>query len=94
MDLHRAQIRRKVPLRWRVKDIAGLLYSSLYSCKALHLSNRDYIRFIEAYSGLSWRDSLEKDRQFWGQVMARVIRTYKADHKKMPELPVFLKDIS
>ena len=91
MDLHRAQIRRKVPLRWRVKDIAGLLYSSLYSCQDLHLGSRDYIRFIEAYSGMCWRDSLKKDQHFWMQVMARVIRTYKADHKSIPELPVFLK---
>jgi len=91
MDLHRAQIRQKVPLRWRVKDIAGLLYSSLYSCQDLHLSSRDYIRFIEVYSGMSWRDSLGKDQRFWMQVMARVIRTYKADRKNIPELPAFLK---
>jgi lipopolysaccharide core heptose(I) kinase len=91
MDLHRAQIRHKVPLRWRVKDIAGLLYSSLYSCQDLHLSSRDYIRFIEAYSSMSWRDSLKKDQHFWMQVMARVIRTYKADHKSIPELPAFLR---
>ena len=31
MALLRVQIRRQVPLRWRVKDIEGLLYSRLYS---------------------------------------------------------------
>jgi len=29
IDLHRMQLRRKTPLRWTVKDIAGLYFSSM-----------------------------------------------------------------
>lgn len=47
MDLHWAQIRSVVSLRWRVKDIAGLLYSALFSYKDLRITTGDYIRFIE-----------------------------------------------
>ena len=72
MDLHRAQIRRKTPKRWRVKDVAGLFYSSLFSCNGLTLSRRDYLRFVEAYSGMSWRDSLISHRAFWNAVARRL----------------------
>ena len=72
MDLHRAQIRRKTPKRWRVKDVAGLFYSSLFSCEGLTLSRRDYLRFVEAYSGMRWRDSLTVDRAFWSAVDRRL----------------------
>lgn len=72
MDLHRAQIRRKTPKRWRVKDVAGLFYSSLFSCKGITLSRRDYLRFVEAYSGMSWRDSLTSHGAFWNAVARRL----------------------
>ena len=44
-DLHRAQIRKKVPIRWRNKDLIGLYYSSMY----IGLKGTDYIRFLKEY---------------------------------------------
>ena len=47
IDLHRAQIRRKVPVRWRDKDLVALYYSSL----ELVLMKKDYLRFLRTYFG-------------------------------------------
>lgn len=48
IDLHRAQIRKRVPKRWRDKDLAALYYSSLN----LGLSSKDYWRFLKIYLNL------------------------------------------
>lgn len=45
IDLHRAQIRHSVPLRWRNKDLIGLYFSSLN----IGLTHRDYLRFLRIY---------------------------------------------
>ena len=73
MDLHRAQLRRAVPRRWIVKDLAALLYSTLCAAR-LTLSRGDYLRFVEAYSGMPWRQALEARRGLWRQVARRATR--------------------
>ena len=45
IDLHRAQLREQVPVRWRNKDLAALYYSSL----EIGLTSRDLLRFIKTY---------------------------------------------
>jgi heptose I phosphotransferase len=45
IDLHRAQIRKSVPVRWRVKDIAGLFYSAF----DVELTRRDVLCFLAIY---------------------------------------------
>ncbi len=90
MDLHRAQVRHRTPMRWIIKDIAALLYSSLYACQDLRLSRTDYLRFMEAYSAMSWRQSLTVQRRFWRQVVRRTVRTYIKSNKAKPALPDFL----
>lgn len=45
IDLHRAQIRASVPLRWRNKDLVALYYS----CLNIGLTTRDYLRFLKIY---------------------------------------------
>lgn len=45
IDLHRAQIRASVPLRWRNKDLVALYYSAMDS----GLTFRDYCRFLKVY---------------------------------------------
>ncbi len=67
IDLHRAQIRDRVPLRWVVKDIGSLLYSSLDA----GLTMRDRFRFMRAYSGKDLRTTLRDDRDFWLDVERR-----------------------
>lgn len=64
VDLHRAQCRRRVPMRWLVKDLAGLYFSSL----SLGLSSRDFLAFIKYYSGQSLREVLTMHRDLWSTV--------------------------
>lgn len=45
IDLHRAQIRNQVPIRWRNKDLIALYFSTLN----IGLTNVDYLRFLKVY---------------------------------------------
>jgi len=45
IDLHRAQIRKRVPLRYLVKDLAGLWFSAM----DIGLRKRDLLRFWSIY---------------------------------------------
>lgn len=57
IDLHRAQIRTKVPRRWRDKDLIGLYFSSMN----IGLTQRDIWRFMRVYFNLSLRDILSQE---------------------------------
>lgn len=54
IDLHRAQIRRQVPRRWRDKDLIGLYFSSL----DIGLTSRDIYRFLRIYFSMPLREIL------------------------------------
>lgn len=73
IDLHRALIRRTLPLRWVVKDVAGLYFSALH----IGLSRRDFLRFMRLYSGKSLRMSFSQDAKFWQQVHAKAMQLDK-----------------
>ncbi len=64
MDLHRAQLRRRTPLRWLAKDLEGLLYSCQYGPARLALSTRDLVRFLRVYRD-DWRASVRRDHRLW-----------------------------
>ena len=73
IDLHRAQIRDFIPLRWLIKDLASLYYSSLN----LGLSIKDYLRFIKKYTGAPLKDTLS-NKYVWEEVM---MKTYKLTNR-------------
>lgn len=77
IDLHRAQIRHRTPLRWLIKDLAGLYFSS----KDIGLTQRDCLRFIKAYRKQSLRDVLNKETTFWWKVKQRGDKLYR-DHAR------------
>lgn len=54
IDLHRAQIRKKVPFRWLCKDLASLYFSSM----DIGLTKRDIIYFLKEYFLMPWREIL------------------------------------
>ncbi|MDR0577701.1 MAG: lipopolysaccharide core heptose(I) kinase RfaP [Candidatus Accumulibacter sp.] len=58
IDLHRAQIRRATPRRWRDKDLAALYFSAL----DIGLTRRDVFRFLECYFDRPLRDVLRGER--------------------------------
>jgi len=67
IDLHRAQVRKKVPERWLVKDLAALYFSAMH----IGLTKRDLLRFIKQYKGGSVRGALEGERLFWKKVSVK-----------------------
>lgn len=75
IDLHRAQVRKLVPERWLIKDLAGLYFSSLN----IGLTQRDYYRFMQDYCGKNLREILPTESQRWENVKQRGEKLYH-DH--------------
>ena len=83
MDLHRAQMRKRIPARYRVKDVAGLYFSSMDA----GLTRRDYFRFMRLYRGKSLRKTLTEERGFWREVDMTARKLYsKENGRPAPEL--------
>ncbi len=74
IDWHRAHTRTTVPLRWKIKDIAGLFFSAM----DLGLTRHDVWRFIRAYDKAY--ESL-----FWRRVLKRAFKLYRKIHKREPD---------
>ncbi|MRS01744.1 lipopolysaccharide core heptose(I) kinase RfaP [bacterium] len=83
IDLHRVQIRRRTPVRWIIKDLASLYFSSLN----VGLTKRDVLRFVRAYRGSDLRRILSEQDKFWRRVTRRAVRLYKRDFGISPDLP-------
>lgn len=73
IDLHRAQIRKKTPERWAIKDLAALYFSS----KHLGLSAHDRLRFIKAYQARPLHGQWHKAKTFWQKVERRAEQLYQ-----------------
>lgn len=76
IDLHRAQIREKVPYRYHVKDVAGLHFSSMDA----GLSRLDRLRFIAVYC--RFLPQCRRDRRFWKDVEKTAEKLYAKEHRK------------
>ncbi len=66
IDLHRVQFHKRLPLRWRVKDLASLYFSAM----EIGFTQRDYYRFIRIYCDCPLRQALEQQR-LWRRVSRR-----------------------
>lgn len=83
IDLHRAQIRDRVPHRYLVKDLAGLCFSSFDA----GLTRRDACRFIRLYTGRPLREELRKNAPFWREVLKTARKLYRKEFDRpAPEL--------
>ncbi len=80
IDLHRMQIRRRTPKRWKIKDLGSLYFSAM----DIGLTNRDILRFIHHYSDRSLSQTLRQDKTFWAKVHSRAVNTYQKVWKKTP----------
>jgi heptose I phosphotransferase len=83
IDLHRAQIRSKTPLRWKIKDLAGLYFSSM----DIGLTQNDLFYFIKSYKGASLKEALAKDNVMWRKVTRRAELLYMKTWKRAPAHP-------
>lgn len=81
IDLHRMQLRRKTPTRWKVKDVAGLYFSSM----DIGLSQRDLFRFMRAYRGLTLKETLQ-EKAFWRSVAKRGQALYRSEQSSKAKL--------
>ena len=80
IDLHRAQIRPRVPERWLVKDLGGLLFSAM-DCG---LTRRDLLRFAKIYRQKPLRGIVSSEKKFWRKVLCNAGKLYRGFHKKEP----------
>ena len=88
IDLHRAQIRPRVPRRWILRDLAALMFSTAH----LGLSRNDYLRFLKRYTRRPLRSVLRKEASLLRKVQRRADRLLKESrtrqvvgtHKKPP----------
>ncbi|MDD9874839.1 MAG: lipopolysaccharide core heptose(I) kinase RfaP [Gammaproteobacteria bacterium] len=83
LDLHRAQIRRKTPVRWRVKDLGGLYFSA----RDIGLTSRDVLRFMKTYRRKNTSE-LANERTFWTKVANKAKRIHHGDFGYEPALPL------
>jgi heptose I phosphotransferase len=84
IDLHRAQIRQVVPMRWLIKDLGGLYYSALN----IGLTRRDILRFVKIHSnaltGSGLKKQITENSQFWQAVVERAGQIYRRDFGREP----------
>ncbi|MFT5033333.1 MAG: heptose I phosphotransferase [Bacteroidia bacterium] len=64
IDLHRAQIRKAVPVRWRRKDLAALYSSAAH----ISLTQKDFLRFICEYYQRPLAELLVQERGELGRI--------------------------
>lgn len=83
IDLHRMQLRKKTPVRWRLKDVAGLYHSALDA----GLSRNDCLSFIRTYGGRGLRAELSARGGFWRKVSTKAKRLYHKAHGRLPVMP-------
>ena len=80
IDLHRVQLRKRTPLRWVVKDIGGLYFSSM----RIGLTRRDLFRFMKVYRDTTLRATLREDGRFWSRCRLRACSLYHSFYHEMP----------
>lgn len=80
VDLHRAQLRPTIPERWLIKDLGGLLFSSLN----LQFTLRDYLYFLKMYFAQDLRFLLKEQESMLKKITARAIKTYCRDFGHAP----------
>lgn len=82
VDLHRAQLRKRVPRRWLVKDLASIYFSSL----DIGLDRKDVLRFLRRYFDGSLREVLNRERDLLMAVQRRALQLYVRDFGRPPKV--------
>ncbi|MCW8195755.1 lipopolysaccharide core heptose(I) kinase RfaP [Proteobacteria bacterium 005FR1] len=80
VDLHRAQLRKRVPRRWLVKDLASIYFSSL----DIDLDRKDVLRFLRRYFDCPLRELLNREEDLLAAVKRRALRLYVRDFGHQP----------
>jgi len=72
IDLHRAQVRSQLPLRWRNKDLAALYFSVL----DIGLTRRDKLRFLRGYFQQPLRQILQEEGRLLAWLESKAAKLY------------------
>jgi heptose I phosphotransferase len=83
IDLHRAQCRASTPVRWRVKDLAGLWFSAM-DCG---LGQRDLQRFARHYHPGGLRQAVNENLSMWRRAHRLAVALYRKAHRITPPAP-------
>lgn len=78
IDLHRAQVRRRVPRRWRDKDLAALYFSAL----DIGLTQRDFLRFLKTYFAAPLRNVLQNESALLRHLASESVRLTERYQRK------------
>ena len=73
IDLHRAQVRRFTPRRWRDKDLAALYFSAL----DIGLTRRDKLRFLRSYFQCPLRQALHEEASLLAWLERKAAKLYE-----------------
>lgn len=84
IDLHRAQMRDRVPARWLIKDLAALYFSAF----DVPIGKSHILRFMKLYFGLGLKEILAQHEKTLRSIEKRAIKFYVRDNKRTPVLPV------
>ncbi len=79
IDLHRVQIRKKVPLRWRAKDLSGLYFSAM----GIGLTRRDEYYFLVQYYQQPLKLIFKKQRLFLWWIYLRAKMLYRRHQHRL-----------
>ena len=80
IDLHRTSKHTWMENRWKIKDLAGLYFSSLL----LGLKQRDYFRFLKQYYQQPLRDILKQHSPLLKKVVFRAQRLALKEYGYLP----------
>ena len=84
IDLHRSQVRGRVPRRWRVKDLGGLYFSTA----RFSLTRRDVLRFVRIYTDMPLREALSDKTPLLDASRREGERIYQRYFEKTPAFPL------
>ena len=72
IDLHRSQIRTKVPFRWLIKDLGGFLHSVLQ----FGFTERDFYRFMMTYLQCTFEELNKNHLKIINKTLQRAFKMY------------------
>lgn len=84
IDLHRSQVRGKVPRRWKVKDLGGLYFS----IARYGLTQRDILRFLRDYFGQDLRSLLHEKKTLLEACRREGEKIYRRYYEVEPAFPL------
>lgn len=82
LDLHRALLFETLPERWRLRDLAALLFSVLDLPLEVPLNKRAWLRFVRVYTGKPLKATFAEQPELWNAVVRRALKLQAKARRK------------